>query len=203
MPRPSIPAPLQPDPGLAPLRSTLLNRLEQIAAEVSPRLFASLLDETMRGLMEKAFLEAQGHEGTLWLADWKHQSLIPVFNSGSQARRIVGRFRQPLQAGLVSMVYATEQPFLENQVYKNKKQSKRLDTILKVQTWSLMIVPFHFLNACRGVLSCVQLKRRGAREPDPPGFQPGHLDILQKAAALTGSLLERRLLVLTLDLPWK
>jgi hypothetical protein len=203
MPRQRIPASLQPDPRFAPLKADLLGRLEQIVSERPPRVFVSLLDGTMRGLLEKTFLEVQAHEGTLWLADWKRNSLVPVFNSGPQARQIVGRFRQPFAAGLVSMVYATEQPFLENEVYKNKKQSKQLDTMLRVQTWSLLIVPFYFLNACRGVLSCVQLKRRGAREPDPPGFQPAHLTILQQAAALTGSLLDRRLLALTFDLPWK
>jgi hypothetical protein len=121
------------------------------------------------------------------------QFLLPAYNTGPRASEIVGKFKQPLSAGLISMVFATEQPFIENEVARNAQQSKLLDSQLKVQTHALIAVPFHFLNACRGVVSCVQLKQRGAAG-DPPGFHPAHLAGVQAATALLARLIEYRLL---------
>jgi hypothetical protein len=92
------------------------------------------------------------------------------------------------------MVFASEQPFLENEVWKNARQSKALDSMLEVQTCAMIAVPFYFLQACRGVVSCVQLKRAGSRQPDPPGFRPEHLASIQRAVALLSELIEYRLL---------
>jgi hypothetical protein len=64
---------------------------------------------------------------------------------------------------------------------------------LQVQTCAMIAVPFYFLRACRGVVSCVQLKRLNSTEPDPPGFRPEHLARVQLAAALLSRLIEFRL----------
>jgi hypothetical protein len=197
-----MPAATSLDAELALLRQDVLGRLEQSAAQLQPLAFASMLDGLMCRLLQQALEETRAHEGTLWLADSQQKSLIPVFNNGPQAHRMVGRFRQPFRAGLVSMVYATEQPFLENQVQKNKRQSKKLDRLLGVQTCSLLIVPFYFVHRCRGVLSCVQLKERGSRKPDPAGFNPEDLTALRQASTLLGHLVDRRLVARLLDLPW-
>jgi hypothetical protein len=92
------------------------------------------------------------------------------------------------------MVFASEQPFLENEVWKNAAQSKLLDSQLQVQTCAMIAVPFYFLNACRGVASCVQLRRPGAGQPEPPGFRPENLASVQVGAALLSQLIEFRLL---------
>jgi hypothetical protein len=91
------------------------------------------------------------------------------------------------------MVLASEQPFLENEVHKNASQSKLLDSRLKVQTHAMIAVPFHFVHACRGVISCVQLKRSAA-DADPAGFRPEHLAAVQRSSALLSQLIEYHLL---------
>jgi hypothetical protein len=59
----------------------------------------------------------------------------------------------------------------------------------------MIAVPFHFLKACRGVISCVQFQPAGepASTPDRAGFTPEHLTDLQRLAALLGRLLEYQL----------
>ena len=114
--------------------------------------------------------------------------------TGTHAEQLVGRFKQPLNEGLICMVFASERPFLENEVWKNEQQSKRVDLFLGVQTCAMIAVPFYFLQACRGVVSCVQLKKRGARGPEPPAFRPEHLASVQRATATLSRLIELRLL---------
>jgi len=183
---------LLPDPAFESMKAILAARMAALGAEIQAGQFAHLLDPLWRRILQQGFAEAGAHEGTIWLVDAAGEFLVPAFNTGPHAAEIVGKFKQPLSAGLISMVFATEQPFLENEVSRNAQQSKLLDAQLKVQTHALIAVPFHFLHACRGVVSCVQLKTPGAAEP--PGFRPEHLASVQAATALLTQLIEYRLL---------
>ena len=106
----------------------------------------------------------------------------------------MGKFKQPLNAGLICMVFAGEQPFLENEVWKNAQQSKLLDTMLETRTCAMIAVPFYFLQACRGVISCVQLQPAGSTRAEPPGFNAKDLASIQRMSALVSELIEYRLL---------
>jgi len=185
---------LLPDPAFVELKPALTLRLERLVASLQPEQFAALLDPVMRQTLERGFIEAGAHEGTVWLLDGAEQNLVPVHNTGPDAKRLVGQFKQPLSSGLICMVFASEQPFLENEVWKNAAQSKLLDSKLGLQTCAMIAVPFYFLNACRGVVSCVQLKRDNADSAELRGFRPEDLASVQIVAALLSQLLEYRLL---------
>ena len=60
-----------------------------------------------------------------------------------------------LAVAIVSLVAASEHPFVENNVYKNIKQDKALDEKLEKMTYAMVAVPLYFLNEVRGVISCV------------------------------------------------
>lgn len=182
-----------PDPAFEQLRPMLAERLERLASSIRPEQFDSLLNPLMRQVLEKGFADAGSDEGTVWLLDEAGENLVPAYNTGPQASQFVGRFKQPLNAGLICMVFASEQPFMENEVWKNSRQSKLLDTELQVQTWAMIAVPFYFLGTCRGVISCVQLKKPGS-QAEPAGFGPRHLDLVQLAATLLSRLTEFELL---------
>jgi len=184
---------LLPDPAFAQLKTALADRLEKMAATIHAEQFSALLDPLMRQTIERGFGDAGAHEGTVWLLDEAAEHLVPAFNTGPDAAQLVGKFKQPLNSGLICMVFASEQPFIENEVHKNASQSKLLDSRLKVRTHAMIALPFHFIHACRGVISCVQLKRNGS-DLEPPGFRPDHLTRLQRATALLAQLIEFRLL---------
>lgn len=183
-----------PEPRFAELGATLQERLAQVAAAITAENFPSLLDPLMRTVLQEGFDCATAHEGTVWLADAAGEFLSPAFNSGPNAGRWVGKFKQPLSSGIISMVFASEQPFIENEVFKNALQSKVLDHNLGVQTHALIAVPFYFLKACRGVISCVQLNHPGAAPDSLSGFRPEHLLCVEQTAALLSRLVEYRLL---------
>ena len=166
----------------------------RLADEVDPDNQGLALDSLMADLLRASFHEAGAYEGTVWLPDLAGQHLVPIWNSGPNSSRIVGGFRQPINAGLVCMVYATEQPFLENDIAHNARQSKLLDLTLGVQTEALLAVPLHFAGACRGVVSCVQLATPLAAGVAKPGFSPDSLAALERTAAVLARLIEFQLL---------
>jgi hypothetical protein len=122
-----------PESSVPGLKSVLSERLERIAETIRPEQFASLLDPAHATDDRTRFVEAGADEGTVWLPDQTGEFLVPAWNTGPQAERLVGKFKQPLSAGLICMVFSSEQPFLENEVWKNTRQSKLLDSMLEVQ----------------------------------------------------------------------
>jgi len=58
----------------------------------------------------------------------------------------------------------------------------------------LIAVPFYCSTIASAFVSCVQLKKPDAREPEPPGFGSDDLSVVQRAAGILTRLLEYRLL---------
>ncbi len=191
------PMKILPDPAFDDLKPRLADRLTRLAASISAGQFLSFLDPLMHQVLHQGFSEVQAQEGTVWLLDEAGDHLIPSFNTGPESAKLLAEFRQPVNTGLISMVLASEQPFLENEVWKNAQQSKLLDDLLQTRTYAMIAVPFYILQACRGVISCVQLKKQGDPGPDPPGFRPEHLAAVQRTSAVLSRLFELRLLSLT------
>ena len=190
----SEPLNILPEPAFEQLKPILHDRLIRVGASIHAEEFADIFDPLLRQILRQGFIEAGAHEGTIWVVDGPGENLVPAYNTGPNADKFVGKFKQRLKSGLICMVFASEQPFLENEVWQNAEQSKVLDSMLDVQTWAMIAVPFYFLQACRGVISCVQLKNAASRSPDPPGFKPDHLASIQRAATLLSQLIEYRLL---------
>jgi len=182
-----------PEPEFEKLKPALMERLERIGAGIDAGRFVSHLDPLMRHALGQAFAAVNADEGTVWLLDAPGENLLPAFTLGPHAGLLQQGFKQPLNAGLISMVFASEQPFLENEVWKNARQNKSLDTLLRVRTCAMIAVPFYLLRDCRGVLSCVQLQNPDSPEPGPAGFQAGHLAAIERAAELLARLIEFRL----------
>jgi GAF domain-containing protein len=133
-----------------------------------------------------AYVTIGADEGTLWLLDETKEALVPVWNSGPRAEEFVGKHRQPLSAGLISVVCLTEQALCENEVYRHAGQDTTLDRRLGVLTCSMMAVPLRVGGEVRGVVSCVKLKKN-AGDPDPAGFSQTDLEVLRAAVARMGA----------------
>lgn len=184
------------DPRFAPLQPALQERIGAAAAALDARTFPDLFDPVMAGVLDTALSRAGAHEGTLWLVDAEGEHLVPAVNTGRNAAGFVGTFRQPLGRGLISMVFATEQPFCENEVYVHQVQDKSLDRTLGVITCSMIAVPFYFAERLRGIISCVQLKDSKQAE-DPAGFGVDSIRDVQLAAVVLSRLIDHRLVGVT------
>lgn len=189
-----------PDERLMALRPALLETVHGVAREMCGESFGGFLDGAMRSVLVGAFGRVGADEGTVWLLDEGRTALVPRYNSGAHAERFVGRFRQELSAGMISMVAATEQPICENEVWRNARQDRRLDRELEVKTEAMLAVPFYFFSELRGVISCVQLASGETMEMGQRGFSAEHLHELQEAAGLLSRLMEYRILAQCLGL---
>ena len=166
-----------PDPRVEPLAAGVQARLAQIAGLINADNFADLLTPLATALLLDAFERVSAHEGTVWLADLANRCLVPAFNNGPDAAEL-RRHRQPLDRGLVSMVFANEQPFVMNR--DRTGMDPTLMEKLKQRITSQLIVPLYFLGECRGVVSCVQIAR--GDEPEAAGFEAEALQPVKRAA---------------------
>jgi hypothetical protein len=193
---------LLPDPRFEALKDTLRERVQSAANALDHDTFPDVLDAAMRSVVHGGFAAAGAHEGTVWLgtrgADGAVDALVPVYNTGPNAAQFVGKFRQPIGKGLISTVYAYEQPFCENEVFRNQRQDPTLDRSLGVRTAAMIAVPLYFAGAARGVISCVQLIAAGSEnETLPPGFSMEDLRQVQFAAEVLTRLLDHWLVGVT------
>ncbi len=189
-----------PDSRLSAVRGIVSTRMEEAAQELADGAFDEFFDGTMRSAFIEGLTHVDADEGTLWLIDSTQNFLVPQFNNGPNAATFVGRFRQSLQTGMISMVVATEQPICENEVHKNAQQDPTLDRKLGLVTCSMLAVPFYFSGELRGVISAVRLKQAESTGPDPAGFSPDDLRVLQLVADILERLVEHELLTLSLGL---
>jgi GAF domain-containing protein len=178
---------------LPDLRALLQARLRD-AAEALAYAEAEVFDACAREALIDGLARTGAHEGTVWLLDEARAFLIPRFNTGPRAAEFVGRFRQTLRSGMISMVVATEQPICENEVHKNQRQDRTLDTELRLRTCAMVAVPLYYAGELRGVISGVQLAPAEGPAEDPPGFTVEDLQQLQRTATLLSRLIEHRLL---------
>jgi len=189
-----------PDERLLPMRPVLQDRMREVGESVTPENFADLCEGTLTQVLEKGFRDAGADSGLIWLLDEAHENLVPCIGTGFAARELIGKFKHPLREGIVSLVLMNEQPFIENEVYKDPKHSKLVDEKLHQQTYAMIVVPFYFLGQCRGVISCVQLRSPEADElKKPPGFRTEHLKTLQRMATVLTDLIDYRLLRQTIQ----
>jgi hypothetical protein len=109
-----------------------------------------------------AFAAAGAEEGCLWLVDDVAGELRPVFHSGPEAEMFLREIRQPLNAGLVSMVFCTGNGILEETVGGRAEYCPDVDRRIGKRTRSMVAVPVVFAGRCRGVMSGVVFDASGA-----------------------------------------
>ncbi|MFT5470904.1 MAG: hypothetical protein ACI8UO_006036 [Verrucomicrobiales bacterium] len=150
-------------------------------------------DPLVRHFLDLGLRATSANEGTLWLVNDEETRLIPVLNTGPNAAEILARHQQPLDEGLIGMVFVNGQSLLENDVHLNENQSKRLDRMLGLRTRSLIAAPYHLFDRRVGVFSFVQLEDP-KQEGGEFGLNPGHLEEAENLASLIARLMERALL---------
>jgi hypothetical protein len=192
-----------PDERFLTLHSALRERLNKMAEVLTPENLGGIFDLRIENVLRDAFDRVAADEGSVWLLDPQKENLVVAYNTGAHAADIVG-FKQPLGSGIVSTSLASEHGFAENEVYRHELHSPLLDDKLRLTTYAMIVVPFYFLNACRGVISCVQLfnvRREGGQAVPagevPPGFDMEQLNVIKRASLVISDLIDYHLLRVT------
>ena len=164
--------------------------VETWLASSTPSQNVGLLDELCLGLLTDVFDTVGGSEGTVWLADSEEKNLVAVYNSGEHAADLVG-FEQPVGSGIISLVYAQQQPYCENDIHRSSGHDDTLDRKMHLHTVAMIAVPFYFGFGLRGVISCVQLEEKPGTGK---GFDSAHVEKLVRAANLVERLVTASIL---------
>jgi hypothetical protein len=98
-------------------------------------------------------------EGSIWIADARHENLVLTYRSGPNSEQLVG-LRQPIDNGLVSGVYACQRSIVENEVYLDQQYDRTLGDPYGRLTYALLATPLSFLQRRRGVIVRAQLMGR-------------------------------------------
>jgi hypothetical protein len=136
-----------PNEAFLALRNTLADHLGQMAQNITPENFPGICDQQIYQLLGESFQRVGADEGSIWILDGLKEHLVIAYNSGNRSEEVTG-FKQPLGEGIVSLVVASEQSFVETEVYKNARHSRKLDDKFSVTTYAMIVVPFYFLNEC-------------------------------------------------------
>lgn len=184
------------DPELSAAGARLEDRLRCWGDGLTLADFQQLREPLIEKVLAGAFQWVGANEGTIWIADPDGEHLIAAYNTGPRAAELTG-FAQPLDQGIISLVYANEQSYCENEVGERKSHDTTLDEKLGLETAAMLAVPFYFAFGLRGVISCVQLKEAGVSEV-PAGFDTRHIEELAATATLLERLINSRLILASL-----
>lgn len=176
-------------PGLSESAQELEKHLDHWIEATPPDQLVGLIDQPSLGLLCGVFIEVGGCEGTIWLFDEKIGDLVAVFNSGEDAVSLIG-FRQSLGQGIISLVFAQQQPYCENDIQASEGHDDTLDRKISKHTTAMIAVPFYFGFGLRGVISCVQLEEAAG---DREGFSFADVERLSRVANLIERLVNESL----------
>lgn len=145
----------------------------------------------LRELLARSAERVRSDDTALWLASGEF--LDPILGSGPHADHFVGEFRQPLDRGIISYVFASGQPVCENAISLNPQHSPLLDQRLGIRTDAMIAVPLVVDGEMAGVITCVHTRPAGSNSPARE-FHSADLDEFEFAAACLGRLFEASLL---------
>jgi transcriptional regulator with GAF, ATPase, and Fis domain len=185
------------DPRLASAGAEALAHAARIAATQATSDFPSVIDPLAQQCLRQTLHSVRADEGAIWLADAEREHLTAAFTTQRPPNPLLG-FQQPVSEGLISMVYATEQPLCVGRVNQDCRHSKKVDETLGQSTESMIAVPLEFGGEVRGVISCVRFTRPPG-EPDPD-FSAEDLTAMQAVALVIQRLANLALLECVLEL---
>ncbi len=183
------------NPDFTQVGTKVEKHIESWISSSNPADTAGLLDDVCLDLLSRTYERIGGSEGTVWLAGADSKALIAVCNSGPNANAIVG-FKQPIGSGIISMVFAQQQPYCENEISSKVGHDDTLDRQTLMSTRAMVAVPFYFAFGLRGVISCVQLQKKGAKEPS--GFESSDVEKMVRAGNNVERLVNGKLLSIVL-----
>lgn len=149
------------------------------------------IDDASRALLQEVLERSCGaihcQNSAVWINNGDY--LQPILGVGPHAEHFINNYSHPIDEGIISMVYASGQPFCENNIHANPQHSSRLDEQLGVQTDAMIATPVVSQGEIIGVITAVHTSPTSG-SGKPLSFQATDLNELQFAAALTGRVLD-------------
>lgn len=137
----------------------------------------------IRELMKRSAARLGTREVMVWRHDPDEDVLTPVLGIGEQAEKFIGKFRQPVSEGIISLTLMSGQASCHNDLQSHPDHSKKLDREIGQTTYGMIAAPLMVQSGAIGVISAVRL---GADEEE---FSTAHLVEIEFLAGCIAPLL--------------
>ena len=191
------PPSLLPDPDLEQEGEKLAQALERYTKRLLAGDLCEMIDPPIESVFRNARKLAGADGGAIWVTDAAQEHLVVAFTDPEDSR-ILGR-EQPTSEGLISLVFASEQPICQNRISEDRRHSKRIDDAVGQKTESMMAVPFYVGGMLRGIFSVVRWAKDES-DGGTPGFSLDEFRDFQRASVVMERLVTLQLIQLILDL---
>ena len=190
------PPTLLPDPDMEGEGERLMRAVEKYSRRLLPSDLCGLMDGPIESTFRNARKLAAADGGAIWVTDAVQEHLVVAYADPPDPK-LIGR-EQPASEGLISMVFASEQPICQNHVSGDERHSKMIDDAVGEVTEAMMAVPFYIGGMLRGIFSAVRWLRE---EGDgTPGFTLNDFQEFQRASVAMERLVTLRLSQLILGM---
>lgn len=183
-----------PDPAITEavpkIRSRVSKRVPALATERD--FFDRVVDGPLRRVFALSLATISASEGTIWVLDEEGGDLVPRHNTGPDAEAFIGRYRQPLDRGIISTVIVTQRGVSESYVYRNAGHDPSVNKLLGNITAHMIVLPWFIAGDPAGIVSAVKLRK--ADEDDPPPYDAASFDVMSDFTTLLGEISAARLL---------
>lgn len=173
-------------------RSSTLNsresELKRKAHYLGPEASGNYIDDAFTKKLTEAMGKVHADEGSLWWLNRECKELVPVANTGPDAERMVLKYKQPLDRGIISLVVKSEDNIVDDDVQHNPNHEIALDETLGRFTKSMLVVPFYVFGVLKGVVTAVIMFNGQDR-----AFKMEDLDWLRYHSGVLSNMIEQKL----------
>ena len=187
---------LLPDPDLEGDGERLIRAVEKYSRRLLPADLCGLMDGPIESTFRNARKLAAADGGAIWVTDAACENLVVAYADPPDPK-LLGR-EQPASEGLISLVFASEQPICQNHVSGDERHSTMIDDAVGEVTEAMMAAPFYIGGMLRGIFSVIRWLRED--EEGTPGFTLEDFHEFQRAAVAMERLVTLRLTQLILGM---
>lgn len=179
-------------PHTAKDEATLSSRdseLKRKSHYLGPEATRKYIDEAFNNKLTEAIESVHADEGSVWWLNRGGEELVPVANTGPDADKMVLKYAQPLDRGIISLVLKSEDNLVDDDVQHNPDHEIALDETLGRFTKSMLVVPFYVFGVLKGVVTAVIMFNGDHRK-----FKMEDLEWLRYHTGVLSNQIEQRLM---------
>ncbi len=144
--------------------------------------FHHALGGSSREILREAAVRIRADEASIWIRSDDGGEMVLTLNSGPESDSMELRVRQPINEGIISLVYRDGKPVLENALFAHRSYSPKVDISEGQSTHYIAAVPLLLDDCIIGVISAVQITTSSAETRDAQdwGLAEDSLEVLRE-----------------------
>ncbi len=139
-------------------------------------------DRALQAMLDASARLLEVYGGGLFFFDEQSNELVFRCATGRHAEKLVG-FRLPLSRGIIGQSFRADKPIIVNDAANDPRRSHVIDTVINVQCYNLVSVPF---TTPAGARACLEFVNRYRQAP----FIDYDVELIKAIAALMSLVID-------------